>query len=64
MITEQSSGLTNLQGFGFITQQDSGKNVFVHQSAIAGTGFRTLPEAQQVTFDAEEGEKGPAARTV
>ncbi len=52
------------KGFGFITRQDGGKDVFVHQSAIASSGFRTLSEGQQVTFEVEEGQKGPAARNV
>jgi len=52
------------KGFGFITREDGGKDVFVHQSAIAGAGFRTLAEGQQVTFEVEEGQKGPAARNV
>ena len=64
MITGTVKWFNESKGFGFITRQDGGKDVFVHQSAIAGTGFRTLTEGQQVTFDVEEGEKGPAARNV
>ena len=64
MITGTVKWFDASKGFGFITRQDGGKDVFVHQSAIAGTGFRTLAEGQQVTFEVEEGQKGPAARNV
>jgi CspA family cold shock protein len=52
------------KGFGFITRDDGGKDVFVHQTAIVANGFRTLAEGDKVTFDVEQGEKGPAARNV
>ncbi|MGD8569124.1 MAG: cold-shock protein [Gammaproteobacteria bacterium] len=52
------------KGFGFITPDDGSKDVFVHFSAIASEGFRTLTEGQQVTFDVEEGPKGPQAANV
>ncbi len=64
MITGTVKWFDESKGFGFITRQDGGKDVFVHQSAIAGSGFRTLAEGQQVTFEVEEGQKGPAARNV
>ncbi len=51
------------KGYGFIEQED-GPDVFVHQSAIKGTGFRTLQEGERVRFDIEQGEKGPAAANV
>ncbi|MFQ5578370.1 MAG: cold-shock protein [Anaerolineae bacterium] len=51
------------KGFGFI-EQDGGKDVFVHYSAIASTGFRTLEEGQRVEFTLEQGQKGPAAGNV
>ncbi len=51
------------KGYGFI-KQDDGSDVFVHYTGIAGTGFRSLNEGDQVTFDIEEGEKGPAAVNV
>ena len=52
------------KGFGFITPDDGSKDVFVHFSAIASEGFRTLAEGQQVTFDVEDGPKGPQATNV
>jgi CspA family cold shock protein len=51
------------KGFGFIEQQ-SGPDVFVHFSAIKSQGFRTLAEGQEVTFDVEQGQKGPQATHV
>ena len=52
------------KGFGFITPEDGSKDVFVHFSAIASEGFRTLAEGQQVTYEVENGPKGPQAAKV
>ena len=52
------------KGFGFITQDDGGPDVFVHFSAIAGTGYRNLEENQKVEFDVTTGQKGPQAENV
>ena len=51
------------KGFGFIEQED-GPDVFVHHSAINSSGFKSLNEGDQVSFDVEQGQKGPAAANV
>ena len=52
------------KGFGFITPEGGGADVFVHFSAIQGDGFRTLAEGQKVSFQIEKGPKGPQAAQV
>ena len=52
------------KGFGFITPDEGGKDLFVHFSGIAGNGFRSLAEGTRVSYDAEQGDKGPKAVNV
>lgn len=51
------------KGYGFI-EQENGQDVFVHHSGINATGFKSLDEGAQVTFDIEQGSKGPSAVNV
>ena len=52
------------KGFGFITPDDSTPDVFAHFSSIEGTGYRELAEGQRVSYESEQGPKGPQAKSV
>ncbi len=52
------------KGFGFITQDDGGPDVFAHYSEIKGDGFKTLAEGDVVSFDVVQGDKGPKAANI
>jgi CspA family cold shock protein len=52
------------KGYGFITPDESGKDLFVHHSSVIGEGFRSLTEGARVSYDAESGPKGPQAVNV
>ena len=52
------------KGYGFVTPDDAGKDLFVHHSDIAGSGFKSLEEGAKVSFDSEPGDKGPKAVNV
>ena len=52
------------KGFGFITPENGQKDCFVHHSAINGSGFKSLAEGAKVSYDAEQGPKGPSATNV
>jgi cold shock protein len=64
MITGTVKWFNDAKGFGFITPQDGSKDVFVHHSTISGSGFKSLAEGQKVTFEIEQGPKGPSATNV
>jgi CspA family cold shock protein len=63
MLTGTVKWFNEAKGFGFI-EQEAGKDVFVHYSAISGSGFKTLNEGDKVQFEIVDGPKGPAAANV
>lgn len=63
-VTGSVKWFNETKGFGFITPDNGGADVFVHFNAIASEGFRTLTEGQKVTFNVEQGAKGPQAANV
>jgi CspA family cold shock protein len=61
MSTGTVTWFNDAKGFGFITPDDGGKDLFAHFSAIQGSGFKTLAENQKVQFETADGPKGPQA---
>jgi cold shock protein len=55
---------SNDKGYGFITPDDDGQDLFVHHTAIAGSGFKSLEEGAKVEYEEEQGAKGPNAANV
>lgn len=64
MVTGTVKWFNDAKGFGFITQDNGGPDVFVHFSAISGSGFKSLAEGQKVNFEIQDGPKGPQAANV
>jgi cold shock protein len=64
MATGTVKWFNNDKGYGFVTQDDGGKDVFVHHSAISGEGYKSLAEGAKVEYEVEDGPKGPQARSV
>ena len=64
MATGTVKWFSDEKGFGFITPDEAGKDLFVHHTGIVGNGFKTLADGARVSYEAEEGPKGPAATNV
>ncbi len=64
MATGTVKWFNDSKGFGFITPDDGGKDLFAHHSSIQMDGYKSLKEAQKVQFDVEQGPKGPAATNI
>ena len=64
MATGKVKWFNDSKGYGFITPDDGGKDLFAHHSSIQMNGFKSLKENQQVSFDVVNGPKGPAAANI
>ena len=64
MATGTVKWFSDEKGFGFITPDEAGKDLFVHHSAILGDGYKSLAEGAKVQFESEQGPKGPSAKDV
>ncbi|KFE92902.1 cold-shock protein, partial [Vibrio parahaemolyticus] len=60
-VTGSVKWFNETKGFGFLSQDNGGQDVFVHFNAIVADGFKTLTEGQKVSFNVEQGKKGPQA---
>ncbi|HCG9265268.1 TPA: cold-shock protein [Vibrio parahaemolyticus] len=63
-VTGSVKWFNETKGFGFLSQNNGGQDVFVHFNAIVADGFKTLTEGQKVSFNVEQGKKGPQATEV
>ena len=64
MATGTVKGFNDSKGFGFVTPDDGGEDLFAHFSAINMNGFKTLTEGQKITFDVTQGQKGKQASNI
>jgi cold shock CspA family protein len=64
MATGTVKWFNDSKGFGFITPDDGGKDLFAHHTSIQMEGYKSLKEAQKVSFDVVDGQKGPAAANI
>lgn len=64
MATGKCKWFNDQKGYGFITPDEGGKDLFVHHTAIKGEGFKSLSEGQSVTFEIVQSDKGPKAANV
>ena len=64
MATGTVKWFNDAKGYGFITPDEAGEDLFVHFSAIAGSGFKSLDEGAKVSFEVTQGQKGPQATDV
>jgi CspA family cold shock protein len=64
MATGTVKWFSDSKGYGFISPEEGGKDVFVHHTSITGAGFKTLAEGAKVEFEPREGTKGPEATNV